>query len=234
MRLDHVAYRTKDRQKTAKFFIDAFGYKIQQEFTIDFGEGDSCQCIALEPPEKIDTTGLLMTVPWTYDGTIFGVQDDANRKLVDRLQTYHMAPEIFVSDGTPNSIVGKWVAARGGIGGIHHMAYMVPSVTDKMAEWKSKGWGEFSSEKPFQCEGLTQVFSTPHALTGVIYEFIERTGFGFCKDNVAKLMMSSDTQQKTADNSAAKSFLSHYSNKVLRHGTNLYNQARSTVRRLLP
>jgi catechol 2,3-dioxygenase-like lactoylglutathione lyase family enzyme len=170
MRLDHVAYRTADRKKTAQFFIDAFDYHVQQEFEIDFGEGDKALCIALEPPEK--------------------VCDNLEWIIGDQTTKYHMAPEIFVSDGTPNSIVGLWVAARGGIGGIHHLAYQVPNVEAKMKEWAEKGWGEFTSEKPFHCEGLTQVFSKPHAFTGVVYEFIERTGFGFCKENVANLMRS--------------------------------------------
>ena len=195
MRLDHIAFRTADRKKTAQFIIDAFGYRVQQEFTIDFGEGDTCQCIALEPPEKLDD--MKLDIPWVYSGVLYGRHN--NGETFDRIQEYHLAPEIFVSDGTCNSIVGKWVAARGGIGGIHHMAYQVPSVEAKMAEWREKGWGSFSSEKPFHCEGLTQVFSTPHALTGVIYEFIERTGFGFCKDNVANLMRSSAEQKISLD-----------------------------------
>jgi catechol 2,3-dioxygenase-like lactoylglutathione lyase family enzyme len=194
MRLDHIAYRTADRKKTAQFFMDAFGYKLQQEFTIDFGGGDQCLCIALEPPEKV------ADAPWVHQSLAthpdcirddLGISIDAYLALPTVNIDYHMAPEIFVSDGTPNSIVGQWVAARGGIGGIHHLAYQVPSVEGKMKEWAEKGWGTFSSEKPFHCEGLTQVFSTPHALTGVIYEFIERTGFGFCKENVANLMRSS-------------------------------------------
>lgn len=53
MRLDHVAYRVKDREKTAKFFMDALGYKIQERFTIDFDDGTCAECIALEPPEKL-------------------------------------------------------------------------------------------------------------------------------------------------------------------------------------
>ena len=197
MRLDHIAYRVNDRNRTAQFFIDAFGYRIQQEFQIDFDEGDFCLCIALEPPEK--KTDIELAVPWVYDGVLYG---NKNGKSFDRIQSYHLAPEIFVSDGTADSIVGRWVAARGRIGGIHHMAYQVPSVVEKMAEWKEKGWGDFTSEKPFCCEGLTQVFSTPHALTGVIYEFIERTGFGFCKENVANLMLS--TEQKISLDSAMK------------------------------
>lgn len=101
-----------------------------------------------------------------------------------------MPPEIFVSDGTPDSIVGKWVAARDNVGGIHHIAYQVESVEKTMEEWKSKGYAEFSSTKPLTCPGLTQVFTKPSQLTGVIYEFIEREEYGFCKENVQALMES--------------------------------------------
>ena len=36
MRLDHIAYRSKDRKKTAKFFKDCFGYKVGAEFDLKF------------------------------------------------------------------------------------------------------------------------------------------------------------------------------------------------------
>lgn len=182
MRLDHIAYRVADRWKTANFFIDAFGYKVQEEFDIKFPNGETAKCIALEPPEKPPTGDL----PWT---TNYGLTNWGDEWKPTQ---YHMAPEIFVSDGTPESVVGKWVAARGGIGGVHHMAYQVESVQAKMDEWRAKGWGEFSSEAPMTCPGLTQVFSVPHALTGIIYEFIERSGQGFCKDNVKQLMESTE------------------------------------------
>jgi 4-hydroxyphenylpyruvate dioxygenase-like putative hemolysin len=107
-----------------------------------------------------------------------------------------MAPEIFVSDGSPDSIVGKWVAKRDGVGGIHHLAYQVGSVQAKMDEWREKGYAEFTTAAPLTCPGLTQVFTQPSALTGVIYEFIERGVHGFCKDNVKDLMLS------TADSDA--------------------------------
>lgn len=187
MRLDHVAYRVSDRRKTANFFIKAFGYKIQQEFQLEFDDGTTADCIALEPPEK-----LVPGAPWTTSVSgIVGMPGPENecRDACIR-QQYHMPPEIFVSDGVPGSIVADWVAARGGIGGIHHMAYQVESVEKTMKEWQEKGFCEFSSDKPFTCPGLTQVFSKPSELTGVVYEFIEREGFGFCKDNVKRLMQS--------------------------------------------
>lgn len=184
MRIDHIAYRTKDRRKTAQFFIDALGYRIQQEFTINFDDGTIAQCIALEPPEKYNDK---FDVPWKTQAIIYKETDQGMR---EKLQEYHLPPEIFVSDGPPGSIVGDWVAARNDIGGIHHIAYQVNSVTETMKEWKEKGYAEFSSDEPLKCPGLTQVFTKPSLLTGVIYEFIERGEFGFCASNVKSLMES--------------------------------------------
>jgi catechol 2,3-dioxygenase-like lactoylglutathione lyase family enzyme len=172
MRLDHIAYRVADRKKTAQFFMDAFGYHVQTEFDINFEDGTMAKCIALEPPEKLSED-----VPWK----VFAA---------GREQEYHLPPEIFVSDGSPDSIVGQWVAARGGVGGVHHLAYQVDSVEEKMREWQEKGYAEFSSDDVLTCPGLTQVFTKPSALTGVIYEFINRGRHGFCQDNVKDLMKS--------------------------------------------
>lgn len=176
MRLDHVAFRVADRQKTADFFIKSFNYKIQTEFDINFDDGSTAKCIALEPPEKISSE-----LPWSVfiDGKTLP-------------QEYHLAPEIFVSDGSGDSIVGKWVEARNGIGGIHHLAYLLPkgTIQDKVDEWKKLGYAEFATESPLTCPGLTQIFTKPSELTGVIFEFIEREEHGFCQTNVKSLMTS--------------------------------------------
>jgi catechol 2,3-dioxygenase-like lactoylglutathione lyase family enzyme len=187
MRLDHIAYRVKDRLQTAKFFINALGYHIQQEFTIDFGDGQTAQCIALEPPEKKAGTSVL----WTYGGVNYMPEEPAGL-VREVMQTYHLPPEIFISDGSPGSIVGNWVAARGDVGGVHHMAYQVKSVEETMKEWLDKGYAEFTSDKPMECDGgkLKQVFTKPSVLTGVIFEFIERGERGFCNQNVKALMES--------------------------------------------
>ena len=168
MRIDHIAYRVKDKEETAKFLMEFLGYKkpedLQEGFDIQF-----------EPPEKIT-----QQVPWKVCdvGSMFETIE------------HHMAPEIFVSNGSPGSIVDQWVQNKGGIGGIHHIAYQVKSVQAIMDEWKAKGFAEFASEEPLRCPGLTQVFTKPMKLTGVIYEFIEREAQGFCADNVKDLMNS--------------------------------------------
>lgn len=133
----------------------------------------------MEPPEKVDSK-----YPWVNFSTPgIGWGNLAN-------QEYHLAPEIFVSEGTPGSIVYDWVQKRGGVGGIHHLAYQVKSVEDIMKEWLEKGYAEFTSKEVMKCPGLVQVFTKPSVLTGVIFEFIEREGHGFCKDNVKALMES--------------------------------------------
>ena len=103
---------------------------------------------------------------------------------------YHLPAEVFVSQGTEGSIVCDWVNSRGGIGGIHHIAYEVASVEKTMEEWRDKGYAEFTTEKPLSCPGLVQCFTKPSELTGIIYEFIEREDKGFCRENVKDLMKS--------------------------------------------
>lgn len=184
MRLDHIAYRVADRHKTVEFFVKAFGYRVQTEFDIKFNDGSTARCFALEPPEKGPAEEVKWTIPmyppWGNSSDIESVSQ----------YQWHLAPEIFVSDGTPDSIVGRWVAKRDGVGGIHHLAYQVESVQAKMDEWKEKGYAEFTSKAPLTCPDLTQVFTKPSQLTGVIYEFIERGRHGFCQANVKDLMLS--------------------------------------------
>ena len=85
MRLDHIAYRVTDRNKTAEFLTTILDYSKATEFQIEFDDKSTAQCIVLEP-------------------VIVG------------------QPEVFISNGSPGSIVDKWVKERNG-GGVHHIAY---------------------------------------------------------------------------------------------------------------
>ena len=186
MRLDHIAYRVKDRYKTARFFKEAFGYEIGTEFQIEFDDGSKADCLALIPPEDRHND----TSEWDV---LLADKPEVSEDDKDiTFHSYHAPPEIFVSDGTRGSIVGDWVEERGGVGGIHHIAYQVNDVGTVMKEWESKGYAEFYSKEPISCKdpNLTQVFSKPSELTGVVYELISREGDGFCKDSVKSLMES--------------------------------------------
>ncbi len=112
------------------------------------------------------------------------------KALVD---VYHKAsPEVFVSEGSPDSIVDKWVKERGGTGGIHHMAYSVEDIDKTVKEWKEKGV-EFLTNEIIDCpdDNLRQIFTKPRDLLGgIIIELIERGDKGFCQNSVKNLMES--------------------------------------------
>ena len=160
MRLDHVAFRVRDRLESVNFLQGFLHYQMQQSFPIDFGDGTFAECISMAPTR----------IP---------------------------NPEIFLSDGTPDSIVGKWVDERK-VGGIHHLAFSVHSVEAVMKEWQERGI-KFSSDTPIYCpeDKLIQVFTQPiEALGGMVIELIERGEFGFCKSSVKALMQSSVIEEK--------------------------------------
>ena len=104
-------------------------------------------------------------------------------------------PEIFVSEGSPGSIVEKWIQnTPNGQGGIHHLAYTVNDIDEWFSVWKQQGI-EFSSEKIIDCpdDNLRQVFTKPqNLLGGIIIELIHRKDKGFCQNSVKELMESTD------------------------------------------
>jgi len=179
MRLDHIAYRVKNRDKTVESIKSLFGYNIGEEFTIDFDDGSQAQCVALTPPERL-TEDTYLEALWTVHGNL--------------ATYYHLAPEIFVSEGTPDSIVDKWVKERGGIGGIHHLAYSTDRIDGVVKEWKDRGI-EFLSDDIIDCpdDDMRQIFTEPQDLLGgMILELIERGDKGFCKESVKDLMESTE------------------------------------------
>ena len=101
-------------------------------------------------------------------------------------------PEIFISDGTYNSVVGEWVQAHNGNGGIHHIAYRVNDIYAIVQEWKENGV-QFLTEDVIDCpeDNMKQIFSKPlDVLGGLIIELIERQDKGFCQNSVKDLMNS--------------------------------------------
>jgi|TARA_R110000824_G_C15195844_1_gene675257 4-hydroxyphenylpyruvate dioxygenase-like putative hemolysin len=101
-------------------------------------------------------------------------------------------PEIFISDGTDNSVVGEWVQAQNGSGGIHHIAYRVSDIYAIVQEWKENGV-QFLTEDVIDCpeDNMKQIFSKPlDILGGLIIELIERQDKGFCQNSVKDLMNS--------------------------------------------
>ncbi|MAF24229.1 hypothetical protein CL634_01380 [bacterium] len=180
MRLDHIAYRVDNRHKTAKLLKRMFDYKIGIEFCIDFDDGSKAECIAMTPSEKDNPISKFIAIPWV-------VRSAGISKPIE----HHIAPEIFISDGAPGSIVGDWVKLHNG-GGIHHVAYMTSHILDEVSKWKKLGVG-FLTNDIIDCpeDGLRQIFTQPlPELGGIIVELIERGDKGFCQSSVKHLMNS--------------------------------------------
>lgn len=181
MRLDHIAYRVKDRFLAANTLKNLFGYSIEIEFDIKFDDGSKAECIAMTPPEKNNRIGEVVGIPWVVMSAGIGTPVE-----------HHLAPEIFISDGSDGSIVGDWVKARGNVGGIHHMAYQTDNIDAVVEEWRS--WGvEFLSDSIIDCpeDDLRQIFTKPLDMAGgIIFELIERGSKGFCQNSVKDLMNS--------------------------------------------
>jgi len=181
--IDHLAFRTIDRKGAVKFLCDALGYREATQFKLDFQneEKDEATCSVLE---STDRTNPELLLPWTYMVEAVGVT-----------QRYVLSPEIFISEGSPGSIVDTWARSHGGAN-LHHIALQVPkysTVKQEMEKWKQNGWCEdFTSDEPFHCDDMSQVFTQPSSVLGVIFELIKRKKAGFCQESVIKLMESTE------------------------------------------
>lgn len=181
MRLDHLAYRVQDRFKAANTLKAMLGYSVATEFDIKFDDGSTAECIAMTPPEKNNPIDKIIAIPWT-----------TRSAGIEKPIEHHLAPEIFISDGSEDSIVGEWVRSRGGVGGIHHAAYQVDNIDDVVEKWRSAGI-EFLSDSIIDCpeDDLRQIFTKPmEVMGGIIFELIERGEKGFCQNSVKNLMNS--------------------------------------------
>jgi catechol 2,3-dioxygenase-like lactoylglutathione lyase family enzyme len=180
MRLDHVAYRVENRDATVEYLMKVFNYKHGADFEINFDDGSSAQCIALTPPEK------------AHESVHFSMSFPAVGPLVTE---YHIAPEIFVSQGTKGSIVERWVKNTPlGKGGIHHLAYSVHNIESRVKQFRNQGI-EFLSENIIDCpeDDMRQIFTKPQLLLGgIVIELIERGDRGFCQNSVKELMQSTE------------------------------------------
>ena len=159
MILDHIAYRVKNKDKTAEFLHKTLKYSTETKFEIIFDNHSTAECLILTP----------------------------------HYRTINNNPEIFVSDGTEDSIVGEWVKNhRDGQGGIHHLAYKVENIEEHVKEWKQNGV-EFLTNDIIDCpeDKMKQIFTKPlDVLGGIIIELIEREDKGFCQNSVKDLMNS--------------------------------------------
>lgn len=97
MKLDHIAYRVSDREATAEFICNEFGYCVADEFNLKFADGSTTKSYALKKdgePEIFVSEGEIGSVVdrWVKDkggkGGIHHVAyrvDDVSSKMKDWL-----------------------------------------------------------------------------------------------------------------------------------------------------
>lgn len=170
LNIDHIAFRIKSElhDKAIEMFIKLFGYEVVDEFAPEFSDGGAqgTRCSVLSP---IGCRGLER------------VKDIGGVK-------YQLPPDIFISSSIEGgSIVSRYVEKRGA--GVHHLAFTVESVDKVMEEFRGSGY-EFLTKEKVVCPELTQAFTKPSDLVGIIFEFLERRTASFCKGSVGVLMES--------------------------------------------
>ena len=160
-KIDHMAYRVKDRQEASKFFQDVLGYTVEAEFDINFDNGSTAKCEALVGP-VLDVT-LINEGPEIFisDGSLGSVVGDW---VADRNGTggiHHIAYRVKDID----EIFSEW--------------------KNKGIEFLTEDVIDCPEDK------LRQIFTKPLInLGGVIIELIERGEKGFCQNSVKRLMES--------------------------------------------
>lgn len=176
--IDHIAIRSKNRHQTADF-LKEFGWEYHTQFDLKFDDGSTTDCLVLKPSDKLYNS-IPSLIKW------FVPLSESLRDAVDIEISYQLPPEIFISDGATESIVGQWVAKHGTM--VHHLAFRVEP---KVIEWwlQTKPNMKFLSKEPIICEGLKQIF-IQFPDSPLVAELIERTDEGFCRDSVKKLMES--------------------------------------------
>lgn len=94
---------------------------------------------------------------------------------------------VLLRGTSPESQVSRYVAEYGP--GVQHVAFRVTGIADVVADLTERGLA-FDTEI-IRGAGLTQAFSTRDPISGMMFEFVERTGEeGFQDQNVQQLFES--------------------------------------------
>ena len=75
---------------------------------------------------------------------------------------------------SPESTVAKFIEKNGGRGGIHHIAYKVKNIEEKLAEVAAKGAQLIDKTPRPGADGMTIAFLHPKSTAGVLTEFCEK------------------------------------------------------------
>ncbi|MCQ2336728.1 MAG: methylmalonyl-CoA epimerase [Paludibacteraceae bacterium] len=75
---------------------------------------------------------------------------------------------------SPESTIAKFIEKNGGRGGMHHIAYKVSNIEEKLAEVEAKGAALIDKTPRPGADGMTIAFLHPKSTAGVLTEFCEK------------------------------------------------------------
>ena len=160
MKLDHVAYRVKDRHKTALLIEGMLGYAFNTEFDVEFDDGSVAKCIVMIPPVN--------PIVMVREGHEIFISDGDEKSIVGKWVkergsggVHHMAYKVTEIQ----SIVNKWRDLN------------IDFLTEDVIDCPDDDLKQIFT-KPLEEFG------------GVIIELIERGAKGFCQNSVKDLMNS--------------------------------------------
>jgi len=162
--LDHLAFRTENRNESVELLSKLFDYSVQEEFLpfADSSNKDNIDitCAALSPPVDSNMPEIFVS-----SGNWRSIVGDwvKNRKDVGGI--HHIA--VKIPAGTIEEIMEQW------------KQYDIEFTTEKPIVCEEDD------------DGLRQIFTKEIPQLGnLIIEIIERGEHGFCSSSVAKLMES--------------------------------------------
>lgn len=150
--------------------------------------------LAIRCNNKEETAQYYINFLGYYQTDTFDIDIKSDGKLIHSIVLAHpnkQNPELFISDGDEGSIIDDWIKESGT--GLHHMAFKVEKgfLDHVINQWRSRGI-EFTTEEPITCPdgSLRQIFTKPGKYDNIVTELLERSDKGFCRENVAALVLS--------------------------------------------
>lgn len=133
-------------------------------------------------PEQIEHLGIAVpsieaALPY-YEGVLgmkcYKIEEVADQKVKTAFLKVGEVKIELLEPTCPESTVAKFIEKNGGRGGIHHIAYKVTNIEEKLAEVEAKGVQLIDKTPRAGADGMTIAFLHPKSTAGVLTEFCEK------------------------------------------------------------
>ncbi len=133
-------------------------------------------------PEQIEHLGIAVpsieaALPY-YEGVLgmkcYKIEEVADQKVKTAFLKVGEVKIELLEPTSPESTVAKFIEKNGGRGGIHHIAYKVTNIEEKLAEVEAKGVQLIDKTPRAGADGMTIAFLHPKSTASVLTEFCEK------------------------------------------------------------